>query len=94
MALAKARARWQRPMRGTPVWWQRQLRPRPVLGAASAPPEKGFPELTIAASSGLTGTSPLYTTPQAVGETGALPLTEASVLRGPLVASPGPHSRS
>jgi KUP system potassium uptake protein len=52
-------------------------------GAAFAPPERRLPALTIAAIGvvyGDIGTSPLYAMREALGRSGVLPLTEASVL--------------
>jgi KUP system potassium uptake protein len=52
-------------------------------GVASAPAKRALPALTIAAIGivyGDIGTSPLYTMREAFGETGALPLAEATVL--------------
>jgi KUP system potassium uptake protein len=52
-------------------------------GVASVAPERRLPALTIAAVGivyGDIGTSPLYTMREAFGETGALPIAEATVL--------------
>jgi KUP system potassium uptake protein len=52
-------------------------------GVAAAPPGRHLPALTLAAIGvvyGDIGTSPLYTMREAFGETGALPLAEATVL--------------
>ncbi|MGH6897189.1 MAG: potassium transporter Kup [Geminicoccaceae bacterium] len=84
MAISKVDAPAGRPT-GTPSALHPAGPPPPTAGnaAATAPPKRPLPALTIAAIGvvyGDIGTSPLYTMREAFGQTGALPLTEASVL--------------